>query len=210
MWAQVKNGQVLKIFNQAQAFKIGDYQYSSGVFSKWSKSELAEIGIYPVQQDRTNYKNTEYYKNTMHTYSFDADNNVVKMTWGTATAHSLTDVNETDENGNAVLDGEGNQVVNEGLKTIKKKQINDEARNILNETDWYVIKASEVSDYTLPTNIANFRAAVRTKCNAMQTQIDNASDVDALQTLYEYTNTGTEDDPDMTRPLGEFPKLEDF
>jgi len=210
MWAQVKNGQVLKIFNQAQAFKIGDYQYSSGVFSKWSKSELAEIGIYPVQQDRTNYKNTEYHKNTMHTCSFDADNNVVKMTWGTATAHSLTDVNATDEDGNAVLDSEGNQVVNEGLKTVKKKEINDQAYKILNETDWYVVKASEVSDYTIPTNIANFRAAIRTKCNAMQTQIDNASDVDALQTLFTYTNTGTEDDPDMTRPLGEFPKLEDF
>ena len=210
MWAQVKNGQVLKIFNQAQAFKIGDYQYSSGVFSKWSKSELAEIGIYPVQQDRTNYKNTEYHKNTMHTCSFDADNNVVKMTWGTATAHSLTDVNATDEDGNAVLDSEGNQVVNEGLKTVKKKEINDQAYKILNETDWYVVKASEVSDYTIPTNIANFRAAIRTKCNAMQTQIDNASDVDALQTLFTYTNTGTEDEPDMTRPLGEFPKLEDF
>ncbi len=67
-----------------------------------------------------------------------------------------------------------------------------------------------MSDYTIPTNIANFRAAVRTKCNAMQTQIDNASDADALQTLFTYTNTGTEDDPNMTRPLGEFPKLEDF
>ena len=210
MWAQVKNGQVIDIYNRPKALKIGDLQYPSGIFSKWSKSKLAEIGIYPVQQDRTNYKNTEYHKNTMHTYSFDADNNVVKMTWGTATAHSLVDVEVKDEDGKNVLDADGNKVINEGLKTIKKKQINDEACNILNETDWYVIKASEVSDYTIPTNIANFRAAIRTKCNAMQTQIDNASDVDALQTLYEYTNTGTEDDPDMTRPLGEFPKLEDF
>jgi hypothetical protein len=210
MWAQVKNEQVIEIYNGAKAIKIGDYQYPSGIFSKWSKSELAEIGVYPVQQDRTNFKNNEFYRNTNHSYSFDADNNVVKMTWGTATAHSLTDVNATDEDGNAVLDSEGNQVVYEGLKTVKKKKINDQARNILNETDWYVIKASEVSDYTLPTNIANFRAAVRTKCNAMQTQIDNASDADALQTLFTYTNTGTEDDPNMTRPLGEFPKLEDF
>ncbi len=210
MWAQVKNEQVIEIYNGAKAIKIGDYQYPSGIFSKWSKSELAEIGVYPVQQDRTNFKNNEFYRNTNHSYSFDADNNVVKMTWGTATAHSLTDVNATDEDGNAVLDSEGNQVVYEGLKTVKKKKINDQARNILNETDWYVIKASEVSDYTIPTNIANFRAAVRTKCNAMQTQIDNASDADALQTLFTYTNTGTEDDPNMTRPLGEFPKLEDF
>ena len=210
MWAQVKNGQVIKIFNGAQAFKIGDYQYPSNVFSKWSKSQLAEIGVYPVQQDRTNYKNTEYYRNTTHTYTVDDKNKVVKMTWGKATAHSLVDVEVKDEDGKNVLDADGNKVINEGLKTVKKKQINDEAQSILNNTDWYVIKASEVSDYTLPTNIAKFRAAVRTKCNEMQTQIDNASDVDALKTLYEYTNTGTEENPDMTRPLGEFPKLEDF
>lgn len=210
MWAQVKNGQVIKILNGAQAFKIGDYQYSSGVFSKWSKSELAEIGVYPVQQDRTNFKNNEFYRNTNHSYSFDADNNVVKMTWGTATAHSLVDIEVKDEDGKNVLNADGGKVIKQGLKTVKKKQINDHARYILNETDWYVIKASEVSDYTLPTNIAKFRAAVRTKCNTMQTQIDNASDADALQTLFEYTNTGTKENPDMTRPLGEFPKLEDF
>ena len=210
MWAQVKNGQVIKIFNGAQAFKIGDYQYPSNVFSKWSKSQLAEIGVYPVQQDRTNYKNTEYYRNTTHTYTVDDKNKVVKMTWGKATAHSLVDVEVKDEDGKNVLDADGNKVINEGLKTVKKKQINDEAQSILNNTDWYVIKASEVSDYTLPTNIAKFRAAIRTKCNAMQKQIDDASDVDALQTLFEYTNTGTEESPDITRPLGEFPKLEDF
>lgn len=210
MWAQVKNGQVIKIFNGAQAFKIGDYQYPSNVLSKWSKSQLAEIGIYPVQQDRTNYKSKEYHKNTTHTYTVDDKNKVVKMTWGKATPHSLVDVEVKDKDGKNLLDGEGNKIVSQGLKTIKKEQINDITRNILNNTDWYVIKASEVSDYTLPTNIAKFRAAVRTKCNAMQKQIDNASDVDALQALFEYTNTGTEKNPDMTRPLGEFPKLEDF
>ena len=115
-----------------------------------------------------------------------------------------------DADGKNLLDSNGNKIINKGLKTVKKEEINRQTRDILNETDWYVTKASEVSEYTLPTNIAKFRAAVRTKCNEMQTQIDNASDVDALKTLYEYTNTGTEENPDMTRPLGEFPKLEDF
>ena len=32
-----------------------------------------------------------------------------------------------------------------------------------------------------------WRASVRTKCNSMQTQIDNASDVDALAALFTYT-----------------------
>ena len=42
----------------------------------------------------------------------------------------------------------------------------------------------------------------------METAIDNAADVDALATLYEYVNTGTEENPVMERPLGEFPRLD--
>ena len=57
----------------------------------------------------------------------------------------------------------------------------------------------------MPSNIKTWRASVRTKANAMCTQIDNAADVDALAALYEYTNTGTEEEPVYTRPLGEFP-----
>ena len=47
-----------------------------------------------------------------------------------------------------------------------------------------------------------WRASVRTKCNSMQTQIDNASDVDALAALFTYTK---QEDGSITRPLGEFP-----
>ena len=49
---------------------------------------------------------------------------------------------------------------------------------------------------------------IRTRSNEMETAIDNASDVDALAALYEYVNTGTEENPVMERPLGEFPTLE--
>ena len=42
----------------------------------------------------------------------------------------------------------------------------------------------------------------------MCAQIDGAADVDALAALYEYTNTGTEEEPVFTRPLGEFPELD--
>ena len=40
----------------------------------------------------------------------------------------------------------------------------------------------------------------------METVIDNCTTVDELKTLYEYVNTGTEQEPVMTRPLAEFPK----
>ena len=46
-----------------------------------------------------------------------------------------------------------------------------------------------------------WRASVRTKCNSMQTQIDNASDVDALAALFTR-------DKDGVSPLGDFPVKE--
>ena len=51
-----------------------------------------------------------------------------------------------------------------------------------------------------------WRASVRTKCNSMQTQIDNENpDVDALAALFDYT---VQEDVSFTRPLGEFPTKE--
>jgi len=58
----------------------------------------------------------------------------------------------------------------------------------------------------VPSNITTFRADVRAKSNEMETAIDNASDVDALKNLYDYTE---QEDGSVTRPLGEFPTLED-
>jgi hypothetical protein len=40
----------------------------------------------------------------------------------------------------------------------------------------------------------------------METLIDDCSTVAELKSLYEYTNTGTEENPVITRPLPEFPK----
>ena len=107
-----------------------------------------------------------------------------------------------------MLDEKGNQVVTKGLKSQKKDIIKNQASGLLEPTDWHNHKALDDDTYTIPANIKTYRANVRTKSNEMETAIDNASDVDALATLYEYVNTGTEENPVMERPLGEFPTLE--
>ena len=89
-----------------------------------------------------------------------------------------------------------------GLKTQYKNKFNAEAAGLLAKTDWYVIKAADVTDYNVPSNITTYRAAVRTKVNAMETSIDNCADVDALITLLTYT---TDSEGVVSRPLGEFP-----
>ena len=197
MWALVKANQVIKIFNGAQAFEHNDIKHPANIFSSWSDAEKAAIGLYPVQTDNSNYKDPTFYKNRSESFQFDATNKVVKKVWKTAEDHEMED---------KTVDG----VTVEGLKTKKVNEVNNQAYTILKDTDWMVIKASEVSDYSLPDNVSKFRTAVRAKSNDMVTRIKATKDVRVLETLYTYTNTGTKEKPVMTRPLGEFPKLEDF
>jgi hypothetical protein len=206
MYALVEDNNITKLINNPKSMVIGDVRYPAKIFQLWSASELNNIGIYEVITDSSNFKDKEYYNNTNEEYNF-ADNQVTRS-WGTATPKRLNDENAVDRDGNNILDKDGNQVINYGLKTEKKRIVKDQASGLLAPTDWYVIKATEVADYSVPSNITTFRADVRTKSNEMETAIDNASDVDALKALYEYTNTGTEENPIFTRPLGEFPTLE--
>ena len=203
MYALVKNNLVTKLFTYPKGFELNNIQYSSDIFSKWSTAEKNAIGIYEVVTDSTNKKDEKWYINTNETIAF-ADNQVTRS-WGTATPKKPEDENAVDEDGNNILDEDGNQVINYGLKTQLIKTIKEQASGLLAPTDWYVIKASEVSDYSVPTNIATYRASVRTKSNEMETAITNASDTPALETLYTYTE---QDDGSVTRPLGELPTLE--
>ena len=204
MWVLVQDGQVTKTFNYAKGFVLNDTQYPADIFTKWSKAEKEAIGIYEIETDSSNYKDPAYYNNTNEEYTF-ANNKVVKS-WGTATPKRLEDENAVDEDGNNLLDDDGNQVINYGLKTEKKRIVKQQASGLLAPTDWYVVKATEVADYDIPANILSFRADVRAKSNEMEQMIDACGTVDDLKTLYDYVNTGTEQDPVMTRPLGEWPE----
>ena len=192
MWALVESGSVSKIFTRPTQIKINDINYPSNIFMLWSSSELKAIGIYEIVIDNTNLKDKEYYINTNQSFNFASD--TVTASYGTATAKAIADV--TDDDGN----------VTKGLKSIKKENLNAEAGSILQSTDWMVIREAD-GGTAMPSNIKTWRASVRTKANDMCTQIDNAADVDALAALYAYTNTGTEENPVYTRPLGEFPEL---
>ena len=203
MYALVEDNNITQYINNPKSVVIGDVRYPAKIFQLWSKSELNAIGIYEVITDSTNYKDPSYYNNTNEQYNF-ADNQVTKS-WGTATPKRLNDENAVDEDGNNLLDDDGNQVINYGLKTEKKRIVKQQASGLLAPTDWYVVKASEITDYSVPSNITTFRADVRSKSNEMETQIDACTTVDELKALYEYT---TQEDGTQTRPLAEFPTLE--
>ena len=206
MYALVEDNNITQIITNPKTMVIGDVRYPAKIVQLWSKSELNAIGIYEVITDSTNKKDEAYYINTNEQYNF-ADGQVTRS-WGTATAKRLNDENAVDEDGNNLLDDDGNQVINYGLKTEKKRIVKQQASGLLAPTDWYVVKSTEVADYDVPANILSFRADVRSKSNEMETQIDACTTVDDLKTLYEYVNTGTEENPVIERPLAEFPTLE--
>lgn len=199
MYAIVEDNQITQYINFPKSVVIGDVRYPAKIFELWSQSEKEAIGIYEIVVDKTNYKDPAYYNNTNSTYTF-ADGQVTES-WGTATPKRLNDENAVDEDG-VELDP---VVVIKGLKSQKKDIVKQQASGLLAPTDWYVVKASEVADYSVPSNITTFRADVRTKSNEMETAIDNCTTVDELKALYEYTE---QEDGTFTRPLPEFPTLE--
>ena len=148
-----------------------------------------QIGDLKYSSDIFTVKWTEeYYINTNITYAFGSGK--VTGTYGTATAKEIAD---------KTVDG----VLVEGLKTIKKRMFDNECAGLLAPSDWMVVKATETGT-TMDSGWKTWRASVRTKCNSMQTQIDNAANVDALAALFTYTTT----DGVTSRPLGEFPVKE--
>jgi hypothetical protein len=189
MWALIEDGSITKLINNPKAMVIGDIQYSRNIFSfRWSNEEREAIGIYEVVWDNTNKKDEAYYNNTNVIYGFESG--VVTASYGSATANSLVDVTDEDDN------------VTPGLKTKHKEIIKRQASGLLIPTDWYVIKATDVESYSVPSAITTYRANVRTKSNEMEVLIDACSTVDELAALYAYNNN----EP-PTRPLGEFPEV---
>ena len=198
MWALVEDNNVTQVFTRPKAITIGDNQYPSNIMSVWSSEDLEAIGIYEVVVDNTNLKDQEYYTNTDQSFNF-ADGTVT-ASYGTATALPLDDVLFTAQDETDGLGTEG-EVKQPGIRQGHIDAINTQAGGILQPTDWMVVRAAE-GGTAVPSSITTQRAAVRTKANAMCTQITNAANVDALAALYVYN----EETPPV-RPLGELPTV---
>ena len=121
--------------------------------------------------------------------------------WDANTPKNIADVNEVDEEGIAVLDDDGNQIVTLGLKSQWKAIIKKQAAGLLAPTDWYVVRKAEDSTATIPSDVSTYRAAVRTKSGQIEAAIDGAADHAAFMALFD----APVDDQDPPRPTGNAP-----
>lgn len=193
MWAKVENNQVVKVNSRLESF--------SSAAPAWNAAQRAANGIYEVVYDTSNLKDTRFYINGAESFTFANDR--VTASYAPATGKALDDVNAVDEDNNPVLDDDGVQVVIPGVKTNEKNQIKAQAAGLLKSTDWYVVRNAE-SGTAIPADVTTFRTAVRTKSNEMETAIDNAATIEAVEALFTYT-IGADDE--SSRPLGEWPSL---
>jgi len=210
MHAIITDGSISKIINHPKRLVIGDVQYPVKIFSVWTASELAAIGIYEITFDDSNKKDETYYINTDQTYTYDADAGTVTAAYGDATAIAHADTTWTQDeidDGDAPTGADTDTIKIRGLKYNFIQTIKQQVAGILQDTDWYILRKADANT-DVPSAITTFRAAVRTKGAAMETLITNASNTAAIETLYTYVNTADEGDPVvMVRPLGEFPIL---
>lgn len=202
MYAYVKAGQVVQIVN-ARAWNdpATGVQHPANIFSLWSKEKLASIGLYPVVQSSS--PDSKFNTVGSASYSFDADNNQVVETIS-SNEKNLNDVNEVDDNGDAVLDTEGNQLVTKGLKTIWIEKTKATAKSLLEPTDWYVVRNAEDNTKAIPSEVTTHRTSVRTASNAIETAITDASDMTAFKALF-VVPTDSDGNPTGKAPIHNFP-----
>jgi hypothetical protein len=90
--------------------------------------------------------------------------------WAHDVPKALEDVAAVDENGDPILDEEGNQVITKGVKSVEIAKVKQQAGGELQATDWYVIRASEGGD-AVPAEVLSERQAIRDASNAKEAAI---------------------------------------
>lgn len=229
-WALVKNGNVTTIYNRPKAITLDGIQHPRSIFTRWSAAELRAIDIYSYSEQNASV-DSRFYKKSSSSIVVDHDAGTVIKTY-THAEKALEDSNQQIQSTNAdgvaiYLDADGVEVLqtdlvedveytpkmedylNEdgevvttlGLKSQKKAQVKKTAASLLSPSDWYVVRAAE-GGAAIPTDVATYRAAVRTASDTMEAAIDAAADMDAFIALH----TDTEE---STATLNEWPTIPD-
>ena len=183
------NGSILKV---GRAFTGTDGTKYPAVWMRYSNSEKTAIGITweDPPASEAPYDNRFYWG---------------RQTDGTLIPRSLTDINEVDDDGNAIIDTiTGKQLVTKGLKTIYIEQTKQTANDKLSETDWYVTRKAEDSTTTIPSDVTTYRAAVRTKSGTIETAINNAANITAFIALFDIP-VDSDGKPTGNAPINDWP-----
>ena len=123
--------------------------------------------------------------------------------WSKGIERKLEDENAVDDDGKAILDENGKQVVNLGLKTIWLDITKKMANSLLSDTDWQIVRKSEKGT-AIPSATTTYRDKVRAACDTIETKINNCSDMKEFMALFDLPKD-SDGNPTGNAPINDFP-----
>ena len=167
MWSQVSDGSVTRVLTHPISLTIGDIQYPKVIFTRFTKAELKNLGIYP-------YREVPVESRYQHsgTISYEIKEDEVVGSYASPTDKDV-----------AVL------------KTGMLDKAKQSASALFVRDDWMSIREAE-GGTAMPDNVKAYRVAIRKESNDKETAIKALGDLDAVK-LYEatpYIETRKDDD----------------
>ena len=151
MWTKVSGGQVERVISSPMNITVDDVKHPSSIFTKWTKPELKNIGIYPYREDSIDQR---YYNTGNVSYAIGVDEVVGSYT-------------QTDRDV-------------AGLKEGMIIQTRAMASGILARDDWMIIRETE-GGTAMPANVKTYRAEIRTESGTKEDEINALSNLDAVK-----------------------------
>ena len=151
MWTKVTGGQVERVISSPINITVDDVTHPKSIFTKWTKPELKNIGIYPYREDSVD---SRYHYFGAVTYAIGADEVVGSYT-------------QTDRDVAQLKEG----MIDQTRST---------ASGLLARDDWMSIREAE-GGTAMPANVKTYRAAIRTESGTKEDEINALSDLDAIK-----------------------------
>ena len=193
MWARIESNNIVEYYDRKKSIILNNVRYSSQIFTIWTDAQRKDLGIVPIVISGS-HLNTKYYIEHNHSDAIAGDGNSVIRTIGVKAAdRALEDVDAVDEDGNALLDRDGVQVITRGLKYNAIQKVKKQQAGYLSQTDWYIIRKADAGT-AIPSNIQTWRNAIRTDATEIETAITNAADMNAFIALHTDTYKTVDDE----------------
>ena len=160
MWARIMGSQLVEVINQPKAMTINKVQYPKSIFTRsWTDEERKALGIVPYVYEGSRVENM-FYTSSDSAPVVETDRVVVTRT---NTARDIDDI-----------------------KATMKKHVSSVLSGYLTQTDWIVIREQD-NGTAKPADLAKWRTDLRAKAVALETAIDDKSDVAGLEAMTVYT-----------------------
>jgi len=162
-----------KTLNAGSSWKDDDGIQHSPDWATWSDDEKKKMGL--VWEAEPESWDDRFYSGR------DSNGKLVER--------KLADENSLDEDGKEYNDPDGNKAVTVGLKNEWIASNKKLAKQILTKTDWYAVRKAEAGT-AIPSDIATFRAKIRTESKAIEDKINACSSLADFKALFDVPKDG--------------------